>query len=319
MVISAEELEHAQRVVYKHMQPTPLHRWPLLGSEIGADVAVKHENCTPTGAFKVRGGLVYADRLVRERPNVRGLVSATTGNHGQSLAYAGRAFGLSVAIVVPENNSREKNAAIVGFGADLIVHGADFQAAREHSIQIAGEREFELVPPFHQDLVFGVATYAKELFDAAGPLDAVFVPVGMGSGINAMIAVRDLLKLDTEIIGVTAAGAPAMALSFAAGHVITTETVNTFIDGVATRQPDAQSFAGIASGATRIVEVTDEEAADAMRLTFRTTHHMPCPAGALGVAALSKEREAWVGRKVAIVITSSNLDTHLAARILGAA
>jgi threonine dehydratase len=319
MKLTAAELQQAQQVVYQRMAPTPVHAWPLLAAELGVDIRVKHENCTPTGAFKVRGGLVLADRLRRERPEVRGIVSATTGNHGQSLAYAGRAFGLNVAIVVPENNSREKNAAIVGFGAELIVHGSDFQSAREHSQHIAADRGYELVPPYQPDLVRGVATYAKEFFDAAGPLDAVFVPVGMGSGINAMIGVRNLMGLDTEIIGVVAAGAPATALSFAAGHVVSTPTVDTFIDGVATRQPDPESFSGIATGASRIIQITDDQAADAMRLAFRTTHHLPCPAGALGVAAIASEPSTWAGRKVGVVFTSSNLDTTLAARILSAA
>ena len=188
MALTLDELDAATEVVRRHFPPTPAFAWPLLGDELGATVWVKHENQTPTGAFKVRGGLVYADRLVRERPQVRGLVSATRGNHGQSLAYAGRAAGLRVVIVVPEGNSPDKNAAMEGFGAELVVHGTDYQASREHAMALADELGLESVPPFHPDLVAGVATYARELFDAAGPLDTVYVPVGMGSGIAGVIA-----------------------------------------------------------------------------------------------------------------------------------
>ncbi len=316
MKIDPDAFADAQKVVARFMAPTPVIKWPLLSEALDANVSVKHENCTPTGAFKVRGGLVYADRLRRERPTVKGIASATTGNHGQSLAYAGREHGLAVTIVVPENSSREKSAAIVGLGAELVVYGADFQAAREHSQQLAADRGYELVGPYHRDLVLGVATYAYELFQSAGPLDAVFVPIGMGSGINAILGIRDLLGLDTEVIGVCAQGAPAIARSFESRSIVGTPTIDTFIDGVATRQPDPSSFAGILAGASRIIEITDHEAASAMRLAYRTTHHLPCPAGALGVAALAKEHRQWTGRSVAVVFTSSNLDTELAACIL---
>ncbi|MBK9178412.1 MAG: threonine dehydratase [Acidimicrobiales bacterium] len=316
MRIELEQLRAAQDVVYRHFRATPQYAWPLLREALGVEVVVKHENCTPTGAFKVRGGLVYVDRLTRERPGVGGVASATTGNHGQSLAYAGRAFGVRVTIVVPEGNSVEKNAAMRGFGAELIVHGEDFQSAREHSAVLARERGYELVPPYHPDLVLGVATYAHELFSAAGHLDAVLVPIGMGSGINAVIGVRDLMGLDTEVIGVTAVGAPATARSFAARKVIATPSIDTFIDGVATRQPDPSALDGILGGASRIVEITDADAGAAMRLAYRCTHHLPCPAGALGLAALMGERDRWRGRRVGVVFTSSNLDTALAARVL---
>jgi threonine dehydratase len=315
-MLTAEVLEAAQDVVYRSMSPTPQFAWALLGQELGAEVWIKHENCTPTGAFKVRGGLVYVDRLRRERAHVRGIVSATRGNHGQSLAFSGRAHDVPVVIVVPHGNSSEKNAAMVGFGAELIVYGDDFQEARERSVEIAAERELEAVPPFHPDLVAGVATYAKELFDAAGELDAVFVPVGMGSGINALIAVRDLLGLRTEIIGAVSEHAPAYALSFEAGHVVSTETAHTFVDGVACRQPDPDAFAGMAAGAARFVRVSEDAVADAMRLCYRTTHHLPCPSGAIALAALYGERERWQGKRVGAVMTSSNVDTDVAAAVL---
>ena len=316
MELNLAELNAAKAVVYQTMKPTPQFAWPLLAHELGSEVWVKHENATPTGAFKVRGGLVFMDRLVRERPHVAGIVSATTGNHGQSLAFAGRVAGVTVVIVVPHGNSVEKNAAMVGFGAELIEHGSDFQQAREYSAALAVERGFEAVPSFHPDLVRGVATYPAELFEAAGELDAVFVPIGMGSGANATIGVRDMLGMSTEVIGVVSSNAPAYALSLAAGHVVNTEKAATFADGVATRSPDATAFEGIARGVARIVEVGEDDIAKAMRLCFRSTHVLPCGAAALGLAALSAERERWRGRRVGITITSSNIDTAKAAIVL---
>jgi threonine dehydratase len=313
MQITAEQLAAAQSVVYRSMQPTPQYAWSLLAAEFGAEVWVKHENCTPTGAFKVRGGLVFVDRLAKERPHVSGLISATRGNHGQSLAFAGRAHGVPVTIVVPEGNSPDKNKAMVGFGAEVIVHGADFQEAREYSVQLGEERGLEAVPPFHPDLVTGVATYAKEFFDAAGELDVVFVPVGMGSGINAVMAVRTMLGLKTEVVGVLSEHAPSYALSVAAGKVVTTESARTIADGVACRQPDPDSLQGMIEGDARFVQVTEPAIADAMRLMFRTTHHLPCPSGALPLAGLMSERERWVGKRVGLVMTSSNVDTDVAA------
>ena len=254
---------------------------------MNAPVWVKHENHTPTGAFKVRGGLVYAERLRSGRPGVKGIVSATRGNHGQSLAFAGRAAGVGVTIVVPEGNSPDKNAAIRGFGAELIEHGRDYQSSRERASELGAQRGLETVPPFHPDLVLGVATYARELFGTAGELDTVYVPVGMGSGICGIIGVRDLLGLRTEVVGVVAAEAPATALSFEARRVITTETSHTFVDGVATRVPDPGAFAAIAAGAARVLAISEDDAAQAMRVLFATTHNAPEPAGALAWPACS--------------------------------
>ena len=316
MLLDAATLTRAQEVVYRAMAPTPQYAWPLLAEALGAEVWVKHENATPTGAFKVRGGLVYVDRMVRERPHVRGVVSATRGNHGQSLAFAGRRHGVPVVIVVPHHNSPEKNDAMRAFGAELIVHGADFQAAREHSVELAADRGYEAVPSYHPDLVAGVATYAKELFDAAGPLDAVFVPIGMGSGANAFVAVRDLLGLPTEIIGVVSEEAPAHALSFAAGHVVSTDTADTIIDGVACRVPDADALATMLGGLARVVQISDRAATDAMRLCFRATHQLPCPSGAAALAALMGESGRWAGARVGVAMTSSNVDTDVAAAVL---
>ncbi len=221
-LFSLAELDAATTIVRRYVPVTPSYRWPLLRNEVGRDVVVKHENMTPTGAFKVRGGLVFADNLKRMRPNVTGIVSATRGNHGISLAFAGRANNIPVVIVVPEGNGVEKNNAMAALGAEVVVHGEDFEATRLHSVELAADRGLEAVPPFHPLLVRGVATYAKELFDDAGSLDAVYVPVGMGSGVCGLITVRDLLGLPTKIIGVGAEGAPAQALSFAAREVIGT-------------------------------------------------------------------------------------------------
>jgi threonine dehydratase len=316
MPFSSQELAWATEVVGRWVPPTPQYVWPLLARQVGAQVWVKHENHTPTGAFKVRGGLIYAERMRAERPAVKGIVSATRGNHGQSLAFAGKAAGVSVTIVVPHGNSPDKNAAMQGFGAELIEQGHDFQAAREHASEIGAERGLEIVPTYHPDLVLGVATYARELFKAAGELDAVYVPVGMGSGISGIIGVRDLLGLRTEVIGVAAEQAPATALSVAAGHVVTTETANTFIDGVACRVPDPDAVSVIMAGAARVLTVSEDEAAEAMRVMYATTHNVAEPAGAIGLAGLLAERSQSAGRRVAVIQTGGNADASLLTHVL---
>jgi len=317
---TGDEFAEASGVVARHMAPTPQFVWPLLGETLGAEVWVKHENCTPTGAFKVRGGLVYIDRLLRERPEVRGVVSATRGNHGQSIAFAGRASGLPVTIVVPHGNSPDKNAAMRGFGAELIEHGVDFQEAREHLAEVAEQRNLEAVPSFHKDLCLGVATYAHELFSAAGELDVVYVPVGMGSGICGLMTIRDLLGLSTEIVGVVSAGAPATALSFEAGSPVTTETVDTFIDGVATRVPDPVAIDLIVRGASRIVQISDDQCADAVRLLLRCTHHLIEPSGAAALAGFIADRAAQPAdgraKRVAVIVSGGNIDAHILSEIL---
>jgi threonine dehydratase len=317
MQFSPEELAWAAGVVGRHVPPTPQYVGPLLADDGGAEVWVKHENHTPTGAFKVRGGLVYAERLRTGRPGVKGIVSATRGNHGQSLAFAGRASGIDVTIVVPEGNSPDKNAAMIGFGAELIVFGHDFQAAREQASVLGAQRGLETVPSYHPDLVLGVATYARELFGAAGELDAVYVPVGMATGICGVIGVRDLLGLRTEVIGVVAEQAPATALSMAAGRVVTTDTASTFIDGVACRVPDADAISVISAGAARILTVSEDDAAQAMRVLFTATHNVAEPAGALALAGLLAERPWAAGKRVAVIQTGGNADTGLLLQVLG--
>jgi threonine dehydratase len=319
MMFDRADLAVATAIVRRHVPPTPHYEWPLLDELAGSRVVVKHENHTPVGAFKVRGGLVYLDRLVAERPEVTGVVSATRGNHGQSLAFAGRAYRRSVTICVPRGNSVEKNAAMRALGAEVIECGDDFQEAREHSVVVAAERGLEAVPPFHPDLVLGVATYALELFEGAGPLDTVYVPVGMGSGINALIAVRDLLGLGTRIVGVVSEEAPATLLSFDRGEVVTTASSRTFVDGVATRSPDPDAIAGILAGAARVIAVPDEATAEAMRIVFRTTHNVAESAGAIALAGLLSEPVERRGERSAFVLCGGNVDTDQFSAVLGGA
>lgn len=305
------ELERAAALVHGTFAPTPTIAWPLLAARSGAAVWVKHENHTPTGAFKVRGGLVYMERLKRERPQVRGVVSATRGNHGQSLAYAGRRHGVPVTILVPHGNSAEKNAAMRAFGARLVEHGEDFDAAREEAARMAAAEGLEFAPSFARDLVLGVATYALEFFRAAPRLDVLYVPIGMGSGICGCILARDLLGLSTEIVGVQSAGAPSYALSFAAGHVVTTPRAETRADGLATRVPDASALEIIRRGAARIVTVTDDEVAEAIRAYWQDTHNLAEGAGAAPLAALMQERDPMRGRRVGVVLCGGNIDLGL--------
>jgi threonine dehydratase len=319
MLFSLDDLAAATGVVRRHVPVTPTYQWPMLVNETGIDLVVKHENLTPTGAFKVRGGLVFADALRRTEPTPPTIISATRGNHGISLAFAGRAYDISVVSVVPMGNGREKNAAMRALGAEVVEFGDDFEAARLHSIELAAQRQARAVPPFHRDLVLGVATYANELFDDAGPLDAVYVPIGMGSGICGLITVRDLLGLPTQIIGVGVDGAPAQALSFAAGEVVATPTAHTFVDGVATRQPDPTAAAIIRAGAARVITVSDSAAAEAIRMLWRCTHHLAEPAGAVSLAGVLAERELLAGQRVAMIMCGSNMDSSMAADVLGGA
>ncbi len=319
-MFSLRALEGAARLVHAVFPPTPQIAWPLLAARTGAAVWVKHENHTPTGAFKLRGGLVYMDRLRRERPGVPGVVSATRGNHGQSLAYAGARHGVGVTIVVPRGNSTEKNAAMRAQGARLVEHGADFDAARVEALRMAEEEGLEFAPSFAPDLVLGVATYALELFRGAPPLDALYVPIGLGSGICGCILARDLLGLRTEIIGVQSAAAPAYALSFAAGRVVETPSAETLADGMATRVPDPAALDIIRRGASRVVTVTDDEVAGAIRAYWQDTHNLAEGAGAAPLAALSQEALRMRGRRVGLVLCGGNIDLELFRRwVLGGA
>ena len=311
------ELERAHRLVGAVVPPTPAHAWPLLAQRLGTPVVVKHENHTPTGAFKVRGGLIYLDRLKREQPDVRGIISATTGNHGQSLAFAARRAGVPVTIYVPRGNSVEKNSAMRAFGANLVEHGNDFQVAREEAVR-HGERDgLHMVPSFHRDLVLGVATYALELLRSSPDLDVLYVPIGQGSGICACIKARDLLGLKTEIVGVQSTEAPSYALSYAAGRVVTTETSNTRADGVATRFPDADAVAMIVKGAARMVQVSDDEIGAAIRAYWTDTHNLAEGAGAAPLAAALQDKAKLQGKRVGLVLSGGNIDFDLFQRWAG--
>jgi threonine dehydratase len=315
-MLSLQDVEQAAAVVYAAMPPTPQYAWPLLAKRTGCEVWVKHENHTPTGAFKVRGGLVYMDRLKCAQPALRGVISATRGNHGQSIAMGASRAGIAATLVVPHGNSVEKNAAMRAFGATLVEAGHDFDAARETAARLAEEQGLAMVPSFHRDLVLGVASYALELFRGAPPLDTVYVPIGLGSGICGVIAMRDALSPSTKVVGVVSTEAPAYALSFAAGKLIATNSANTFADGLAVRGPDPGALQVILKGADRIVRVSDTEIVAAMRAYYEDTHQLTEGAGAASLAALLQERERMAGRRVGLVLSGGNIDRPLYLRLL---
>jgi threonine dehydratase len=309
-------LRAAAAIVHEAMPPTPQIRWPLVCARAGADVWIKHENHTPLGAFKVRGGVVYMEQLRRTEPNVTGVIAATRGNHGQSIAFAASRVGLRAVMVVPHGNSREKNAAMRSLGAELVEHGNDFQEAYEHAAGMADAQSLHLVRSFDSALISGVASYALELFEAVSGLDALYVPIGLGSGICGAIAARNALGLKTEIVGVVAAGAPAYALSFAAGRPIATAAAETIADGVACRVPDPEAVRIILEGASRIVTVDDDEIRASMRHLFSDTHNVAEGAGAAALAALLQERVRMERRRVALVLSGGNVDREVFARTL---
>ena len=315
-LFTLDELEAATTVVRTLVPPTPAYAWPLLARRAGCEVVVKHENHTPTGSFKARGGLVYGEALRRGAELPRGLVTATRGNHGQSVAIAARRLGLPAVIVVPEGNSAEKNAAMEAFGGELVTAGKDFDASRLVAAQIQHNRGYHFVPSFHKELVTGVATYAHELFTAVADLDVVYVPIGMGSGICGLISVRDLMGLRTEIVGVVAQNAPAFALSMEAGRPVATETARTFADGMACREPQPEPFDIIAKGAARVVSVSEDEIAQAVRILYTATHNTAEGAGAAAFAALMQERARLKGKRAGVILSGGNIDMPVFATIL---
>jgi threonine dehydratase len=310
------ELEAAVPLVRAAVPPTPQFAWPLLKARSGVDVVVKHENHTPTGAFKVRGGIVYADRLKRERPQVKGVITATRGNHGQSLAFACGRAGIACTVVVPFGNSTEKNAAMRAFGAELIEHGRDFDEARERAADIAQERGYEYGKSFDKDLVVGVATYAHELLTAEPALDAVFVPIGLGSGVCGVIGARDALGHKAKVYGVVSDRANTYKLSLDAGRLVPTNSADTFADGMAVRIPDAQAFAIMQAGMAGLIVVTDDEIAEAIRALYTDTHTLTEGAGAAAFAALMRERAAFGGKRVAVIVSGQNIDRPWMATVL---
>jgi len=314
--IDKNDLEQAAHLVHAHMPPTPQYVWPQLCEKVGATVWVKHENHTPTGAFKVRGGITFADWLRRTHPDVQGIITATRGNHGQSQARAATAAGLQVRILVPQGNSPEKNAAMRGFGGTVIEYGEDFDDARVEAQRLSEEENLFMVPPFHRELVRGVASYALELFAAAADLDTVYVPVGCGSGICGVIAARDALGLRTEIVGVVSTKALSVKLSFESGNLTETDSAATFADGIAVRVPVKEAFDIYSKGADRVVEVNDDEIAAAIRIYYRDTHNAAEGAGAASLAALLREKDRMRGKNVSVILTGGNIDTEDFAAIL---
>jgi threonine dehydratase len=316
---SKSEIEAAAETVYAGLPPTPQYAWPLLAERCGTAVWVKHENHTPIGAFKVRGGLLYMARLLAERPESNGVIAATRGNHGQSIAFAARANGLTAVIVVPEGNSSEKNASMRALGAELVVHGHDFQAAFEYAMGLADERDLTMVPSFAEDLIAGVSTYAMELLTAVPDLDTLYVPIGLGSGICGCIAAREALGLTTKIVGVVAENAPCYALSFAQGQPVSTNSADTLADGLACRIPADEAVAVINRYAERIVTVSETEIRAAMRHFFTDTHNVAEGAGAAALAALLGERERAAGQTVGLVLSGGNVDRVLFQAVLAEA
>jgi threonine dehydratase len=317
LAITLEELEAAAELLRATVPPTPQYAWPKLRQRAGCEVWVKHENHTPTGAFKVRGGLIYLNRLLRAHPDVPGVVSATRGNHGQSIAFAAARSGVPAKIFVPQGNSPDQNSAMRAFGATVVEFGVDFDEAKHEAHRVATQQALHFVPSFHRDLVLGVATYALEFLRRVPDLDTVYVGVGMGSGICGLMLVRDLLGLRTSIVGVSAANAPASARSYAARRPVTTATALTFADGIATREPDEEAVAEMCRGAARFVEVSEDEIAAAMRNYFDDTHQVAEGAGAAPLAALLQERESLTGRRVGLVLSGGNIERARLLQVLG--
>ncbi len=315
-MFTKSELEDAHALVSRFMAPTPAHDWPLLAEALGTTCIVKHENHAPTGAFKVRGGITFLDWLKRTHPEMQGIVTATRGNHGQSQARAAVAMGLRAKIVVPHGNSAEKNAAMRAFGAELIEHGADFDEAREEAMRMAESEPLFPVPPFHTELVRGVATYGFELFNAHPDLDVVYVPIGCGSGLCGTIAARDALGARAEIVGVVAEGAAGAKLSLQAGHLVETNSADTFADGMAVRIPVQAAFDIYSEKAHHIGAVSDDEIAAAIRLYYSATHNLAEGAGAAALALALKEKDSLRGRKVGVVLSGGNIDRPLYQTVL---
>lgn len=316
-LFSLADLEDVVGIVRQLVPETAAYAWPLLKVRYGIDIVVKHENHTPIGAFKARSSIVFIQKHIERHGRPKGVVTATRGNHGQSMALAARFLGLPATIVVPEGNAEGKNRAMKAFGAELVIEGRDFDVSRGVAEQIAVEKGYLMVPSFHADIVMGVATYALELFRAHGDLDVVYVPVGMGSGACGLISARDLLGLSTEIVPVVTEAAPAYRLSLENGRIVETETARTFADGMACRQPVQPALDVLGNGSERVVSVSEDEIAEAIRVLFADTHNLAEGAGAAGLAAMVKDRDRLDGRKVGVILTGGNIDENKLVEILG--
>lgn len=311
-----QDIEAAARVVYQSFQATPQYRWGTLSQRLGTDCWVKHENHTPVGAFKIRGGLTYFDQLKQRGEMPREVISATRGNHGQSMGWAARAHGVACSIVVPLGNSAEKNDAMRALGVHLIEHGADFQAAREHAMHLAAERGAHMVPSYHKDLLRGVSTYWWEFFKAVPQLDVVYVPIGQGSGACSAIAAKLALGHPARIVGVVSAHATTYADSVAAGHVVEAPVSTELADGMACRVADQAALDVMLPHLERIVKVSDAEVAQAMRMLFADTHNVAEGAGAASFAAAWQERHRIKGQVVGTTLCGGNVDSEVFAKVL---
>jgi len=319
MQFPREEVEAARQTVYAVMPPTPQYAWPMLRDRLGMTVWVKHENHTPAGAFKVRGGLTYFAQLATDQPHLRGVMSATRGNHGQSVGAAARRHGMQATIVVPHGNSLEKNAAMRALGVTLIEHGDDFQAAREHAIALAGARELHMVPSFHRDLIKGVMSYWVEFFESFArgqEPDVVFVPIGQGSGFCAAAAARAHTGARSALVGVVSAHATTYLDSFRAGQVVEAPVTTQLADGMACRVADPEALDIVLRHADEVVAVTDAEVAQAMRVLFADTHNVAEGAGAAALAAVMQQKARWQGKSVGIALTGGNVDSAVFAKVL---
>ncbi len=315
-MFTSAELSEAAKLVARHMTPTPQYAWPTLAARTGCKVWVKHENHTPTGAFKVRGGITFIDWLTRTQPDRPGIITATRGNHGQSQARAATSAGLRAVVYVPRGNSPEKNTAMRAFGAELVEFGDDFDEAREEAFRVGANEGLFIVPPFHPELVRGVATYGYELLSAVPDLDTIYVPIGCGSGICGVIAARDALKLSTRVVGVVSDKAQTAKLSVEAGKLVETDSASTFADGMAVRVPVQAAFDIYSEGAERIISVSDDEVAEAIRIYFEDTHNLAEGAGAAPLAGLIQERERMAGRKIGVILCGGNIDSDWMATVL---
>ena len=313
---SLAEINEAQAVVYRHMPPTPQYSWPLINERLAAEAWIKHENQTPVGAFKLRGALVYMDWLKQTQPDLKGVVAATRGNHGQGVGMAARLLGLQAVIVVPHGNSKEKNRAMLAQGVKLVEHGHDFQESLEFAATHAAVRGFTMVESFHERLVMGAATYALELFEAAPPLKTIYVPIGLGSSICGVAAARNALGLVMEIVGVVAAGSPSYALSFKERRIVESPARTAIADGLSCRTPNPQAMEIIWNNVARIVELTDAEIAEAMRIYYQDTHNLAEGAGAAPLAAALKEKDALRGNRIGIVLSGGNVDREIYQAVL---
>jgi threonine dehydratase len=310
------QIEAAARVVYREFQATPQYRWALLSQRLGTDCWVKHENHTPVGAFKIRGGLTYFDQLQQRGALPAAVISATRGNHGQSMGWAARVHGVPCSIVVPVGNSVEKNAAMRALGVSLIEFGEDFQESREHAMQLARQTGAHMVPSFHRDLLSGVSTYWWEFFKAVPQLDVVYVPIGQGSGACSAIAAMLALGHQTKIVGVVSLHATTYADSLAAGRVVEAPVSTELADGMACRVADQAALDIMAPYIDHIVKVSDAEVAQAMRDLYRDTHNVAEGAGAASFAAAMQERQLLRGQVVGTTLSGGNVDAAMLANTL---